>query len=169
MSERELPERAPDFTLEHVVGHSVSLSDYQGRTVVAMFGGKESAEQVQRAVETIRDRYDPDELPILGVSDLQAVPRPAKIIVRGQLKKAFQAAVKDRSERLEAAAKPPLDDPTKAVVMLMDWQGEVVRSFGLDGVDQEAVGVVIDGEGRILGIGTGSQAGEEILALLAPQ
>ena len=152
-----------------MVGHSVSLSDYAGRTVITMFGGKESADQVQRSAESVRGRYDPDELPILGISDLGAVPRPARIIVKGQLKKAFEAAVKDRSERLVAAGKPPLEDPAKAVVMLMDWKGEVAESFGLCGVDKQAVGVLIDGGRRILGSGTGAKAGEEILGLLAQQ
>jgi hypothetical protein len=164
-----LPESAPDFTLEHVLGHSVSLSDYRGQTVVATFGGKDSAEQVQRAVETIRGRYDPDEVPILGVSDLGGVPRPVRAIAKSQLKKGFDAAVKNLSGAREAAGKPPLADPARGVVMLLDWKGEVPRSFGLSDVGQEAVAVVIDAEGRILGSGSGAQAGEEILSLLPPK
>lgn len=167
MAVHQLPAQAPEFTLEHVLGHPVSLNDYRGRTVVAMFGGKDSAEQVKQSIETIRGRYDPDELAILAVSDLESVPRPARIIAKGQLKKAFQAAAEAQSARLAAAGKQAPEDPAKTVVMLMDWKGEVVRDFGLSGVDEEAVGVVIDGDGRIVGSGIGAQAGEQILALLS--
>ena len=51
--------------------------------------------------------------------------------------------------------------------MLMDWSGEVVDGFGLSGVDKEAVGVVVDGDGKILGSGSGTQLGEQILAVLS--
>jgi hypothetical protein len=164
-----LPQQAPDFTLEHVAGHSVSLSDYRGQTVVTTFGGKDSAEQVQSAVQAIRGRYDPDEVAILGISDLGGVPRPVRTIAKSQLKKGFEAAVENLSGARQAAGKPPLADPAKDVVMLMDWKGEVPRSFGLSEVGQEAVAVAIDGDGRILGSGRGAQAGEEILPLLPPK
>jgi hypothetical protein len=169
VSEQQLPEEAPDFTLDHVLGHSVSLSEFRGRTVVAVFGGRDSAEQVKQAVQTIRGVHDPDQLPVLSISDLEAVPRPARIIPKQQLKKAFEEAVQDLSATLEASGKPPSDDPGKDVIMLMDWKGEAVHGFGLSGVDQEAVAVVVDGNGRILGSGSGAQAGDEVLALVPSQ
>ncbi len=164
-----VPADAPNFTLDHVLGHSVSLTEYRGRTVVVVFGGRDSSEQVKQVAQTIRRRYDPDELPILGVSDLQGVPRPARIIAKTQIKKAYQEAVKDQAETLEAAGKQAPADPAKAMVMLMDWKGEVAESFGLSGVDQQAAAVLIDGDGRVLGSGTGAQAGDELLPLVPSQ
>ncbi len=166
MSAQQLPAQAPDFTLDHVLGHSVSFRDFSGRAVVVAFAGKDSAPQMKDGIGAIRRRYDPDELPIIGVSDLQGAPRAARIIVKSQLKKAFAEAVKDEAAILEAAGKPPRADPTQDVVMLMDWSGDVVRAFGLSGVDQEAVAVAIDANGRVLGSGSGAKFGEQILALL---
>ena len=166
MAEQDLPDRAPDFTLDHVLGHPVSMSDFSGRTVVAVFGGRDSAEQVKQAVETIRQSQDPDQLPVLAISDLEAVPRPARIIPKQQLKKAYAEAVQDLSATLQAAGKQPPDDPSKAVIMLMDWNGEAVKGFGLSGVDQEAVAVVVGADGKVLGSGAGAQAGEQALALV---
>ena len=166
MAEQQVPDQAPDFTLDHVLGHSVSLGDFRGRTVVVMFGGRDSAEQIKSAAETIRRSRDPDELPILGISDLEAVPRPARIIAKGQLKKAFEEAVRDQTAQLEGAGKQPPEDPAKSVVMLMDWKGEVAPSFGLSGVDKEAAGVVVDGDGKVRGSGSGGQLGDELLAAL---
>jgi hypothetical protein len=50
--------------------------------------------------------------------------------------------------------------------MLMDWPGEVVDRYGLSGVDAEAAAVVVDGDGNVIGSGTGEQLGEEVLAAL---
>jgi len=90
VSTQQLPAQAPDFTLDHVLGHKVSLGDFRGRRVVVVFGGRESAPQLRQGIRTIRASHDPDELPVIGISDLQGAPRAARIIVKGQLKKAYE-------------------------------------------------------------------------------
>jgi hypothetical protein len=166
LAEQQVPTQAPNFTLDHVLGHQVSLGDFRGRTVLVVFGGRDSAEQIKHAAETIRRSYDPEELPMISVSDLEAVPRPARIIAKGQLKKAFEEAVRDQTAQLESSGKQVPDDPAKSVVMLMDWKGEVAPSYGLSGVDKEAAGVVVDGEGQVLGSGAGDRLAEELMAVL---
>jgi hypothetical protein len=165
----QLPEQAPDFTLEHILGHEVSLSDFRGRKVVVVFGGRESAEQVKEGIGAIRRVRGPDDLPVIGVSDLRAAPRPARIIVKSQLKKAYEGAVKEEAAFAEAAGWQAPEDPSKSVIMLMDWGGEVTDSFGLSGVDQEAVGVVVDADGRIVGSGRGATLGEDVLSIVGTQ
>ena len=167
MPVEQLPAEAPDFTLDHVLGHQVSLGDFRGRAVVVVFGGRDSAEQVKKGIDTIRHSQDPDQLPVIGISDLQEAPRAARIIVKGQLKKALAEAVADESKLLEAAGKPPAEP--KDVIMLMDWSGDVVSAYGLSGVDQEAAAVVVDSDGKVLGAGTGENLGDETLALLPAQ
>jgi cytochrome oxidase Cu insertion factor (SCO1/SenC/PrrC family) len=162
----QLPETAPDFTLDHVLGDPVSLSTYRGRRVVIVFGGRESAEQIKNGISAIRRTYDPDELTIIGVSDLRAAPRPARILVKSQLKKAYEEAVQAQAADLAAAGKPPREDPSKDVLMLMDWSGEVVDQYGLSGVDHEAAAVAVDADGKVLGSGSGEQLGPDILAAL---
>jgi len=164
---QQLPDVAPDFTLEHILGHEVSLTDYRGRKVVVTFGGKDSVPQIEQGIATIRKQYDPDQLTIVGVSDLRAAPRPARILVKSQIKKAYEGAVKAQDADLQAAGKPPREDPSKDVIMLLDWSGEVTDSFGVTGADKEAAAVAIDGEGKVRGSGTGAQLGDEIVAALA--
>jgi hypothetical protein len=168
LAEQQVPTQAPDFTLDHVLGHPVSLSDFRGSTILVMFGGRDSSEQMKKAALTVLERYHPDELPIVSVSDLQAVPRPARIIAKSQLKKAYEEAVRDQTAQIEAAGKQAPEDPAKSVVMLMDWTGEVISSYGMSGVDQEAAGVVVDVDGQIRGSGSGEQLGDELLAALPP-
>ena len=49
--------------------------------------------------------------------------------------------------------------------MCPDWDGSVTKSFGLQAVDQQAVAVLVDGQGYIRGYGAGAQGGDQILAL----
>lgn len=161
-----VPTQAPDFELEHIAGHDVSLADYRGQNVVVLFGGRDSADQVKQIVTTIRASRDSDELPVLAISDLGAVPRPARILAKTQLKKAYQEAVEDATGRLRAAGKPDPEDPAKEVVMLLDWKGEVVEAYGQTGVDKEASAVLVGGDGQVLGSASGAQAGDEILGML---
>jgi peroxiredoxin len=165
MSVGQLPEQAPDFTLEHILGHEVSLHDYRGRTAVVVFGGRESAEQVKQGVGAIRRAHGADEVPVIGVSDLRAAPRPARIIVKSQLKKAFEEAVAEERRAAEAAGRAEVD-PKTDVVMVMDWSGEVTDSFGLSDVEHEAVGVAVGPDGRIIGSGLGSSLGDDVLAAI---
>ncbi|MGO9977011.1 MAG: hypothetical protein ACLP01_30260 [Solirubrobacteraceae bacterium] len=165
---QQLPAQATDFTLDHVLGHSVSLGDYRGQTMVVMFGGKDSADQLKRGILNIRKGLGANQVQIISVSDLRAAPRPARILVKKQLKKAYEEAVSDQRAALEAAGKPLPADPSKVIVMLMDWSGGVIDSFGLKDVDREAVAVVLDSEQKIIGSATGEQIGDGILAVLSP-
>ena len=58
-------QRAPDFTLDHVVRRPVSLADYRGRSVVVIFAGRDSGEQVRQIAWTIHARYGDEELPMI--------------------------------------------------------------------------------------------------------
>ena len=158
--------QAPAFTLDHVVGRPVSLADYRGRPVVVIFAGRDSGEQVRQIAWTIRARYGDEELPMLSVLDLHGVPRPLHGLVRGRLRSVYQEAVREATTGMRARGRAVPPDMSAAIVLLPDWDGAVTRSFGLSGVDRQAVAVLIDGDGAIRGNGAGAQAGEQILALV---
>jgi hypothetical protein len=164
---QQLPAQATDFTLDHVLGHPVTLSSFKGQPMILMFGGKDSADQLKNAVLAIRRGLGANQVQIASVSDLRAAPRPARIIVKKQLKKAYEDAVNEQRAALEAAGKPLPADPSSVIVMLMDWSGEVVDSFGLSGVDREAVGIVLDENQNIIGSGTGDGIADEVLSVLS--
>ena len=67
-------QQAPQFTLEHIEGHPVSLSDYRGRTVVVVLSGRNSAEQMIAGMNTLRTHYDAEQLPIIAVGDMAGLP-----------------------------------------------------------------------------------------------
>jgi hypothetical protein len=164
---KQLPAQATDFTLDHVLGHSVTLSSFKGQPMILMFGGKDSADQLKNNVLAVRRGLGANQVQIVSVSDLRAAPRPARIIVKKQMKKAYEEAVTEQRAALEAAGKPLPADPSKVIVMLMDWSGEVVDSFGLTGVDREAVGLVLDENQNIIGSGTGDGIADEVMSVLS--
>jgi cytochrome oxidase Cu insertion factor (SCO1/SenC/PrrC family) len=157
LSIQPLSGRAPDFTLDHVLGHTVSLSDYRGRKVVVVFGGTGSAGQLKEGIMTIRRSLRPEQVTVMSVSDLSAAPRPARRIVKGKLKKVYEDAVN------EASALVGGGDPD--IIMLTDWSGQIAEEYGVDASD-EAVAVAIDEQGTIIGHGSGDQLGPQILAAL---
>ena len=156
---------APNFTLQHIAGRNVSLSEFQGRTIVMVFSGRDSVDQAQRIGQSIRSRYDLYALPIVSVLDMHAIPRMMQGLAKGRIQGGYDELVKTASSALHASGKQMPADPSQAIFMLPDWDGNVTKSFGLQAVDQQAVAVLIDGNGYIRGYGAGAQGGDQILAL----
>lgn len=159
-------QQAPNFTLNHITGRPVSLSDYRGRTVVVTFGGRDSSDQVRQIGQTIHARYDHEALPMLSVLDLHGLPRMLQGMAKGRLQGGYEEATKEAARNLQAKGQPVPADLSHLIIMLPDWDGAVTASFGLERVDKQAVAVLVDGEGYIRGYGAGAQAGEQILSLL---
>ena len=143
---------APNFTLQHIAGRNVSMSEFQGRTTVLIFSGRDSVEQAQRIGQTIRSRYDVYALPIVSILDLSGIPR-------------MMQGLATASSALQAQGKQLPPDPAQVIMMCPDWDGSVTKSFGLQAVDQQAVAVLVDGQGYIRGYGAGMQGGDQILGL----
>ncbi len=157
------PAMAPAFTLEHIVGHPVSLGDYQGRAVVVLFAGRDSGEQARQISRTLRGRYSTEALPIISVLDLSRLPRMMRGVARGRIQSGYREIVREATATLQQHGQPIPIDPSQMVIMLPDWDGAVTASYGLRGVDKQAVAVAIDGEGSIRGYGTGARGGQQIL------
>lgn len=156
---------APNFTLQHVTGRNVSLSEFQGRTVVMVFSGRDSVEQAQKIGQSIRARYDVYALPIISVLDMHGIPRMMQGLAKGRVQSGYDELVKIAANTLQASGKQLPADPSQVIIMLPDWDGNVTKSFGLQAVDQQAVAVLIDGNGYIRGYGAGAQGGDQVLAL----
>ena len=158
-------QQAPNFSLNHITGRPVSLSDYRGHTVVVVFSGRDSTDQARQIGQTLRSRYDIYTLPMISVLDLHGIPRMMHGLAKGRVETGYKELVATATQALQAAGKPMPPDASQVIVMLPDWDGSVTASFGLQGTDQQAVAVLIDGNGFIRGYGAGANAGEQILAL----
>jgi cytochrome oxidase Cu insertion factor (SCO1/SenC/PrrC family) len=158
--------KAPDFTLAHLEGRTVSLKDYRGRKVVVVFGAKNSGDQAAEIAKTIHSRFAPDELPIISVLDLHGLPRMMRPVAKTMIGKAYKDAVRDVIVDLQKINHPVPADPSEVVIMLPDWDGAVTTSYGVGDVDKQAVAVVVDENGDIAGSFSGAGAGAQALTLL---
>jgi hypothetical protein len=156
---------APDFTLDHVEGHKVSLSDFRGRPVVLAFATREAAEEMRNQIDILRTRYDYAQLPVLSVADMRGVPRPARVVAKRLLKSSYNDSVKSASRQVQEAGKRVPAAP-ELVIMLPDWDGSVADSFAVPADDRDGTMILVDGDGYPRAQGHGTQAAEQMLAAI---
>jgi peroxiredoxin len=149
---------APNFTLEHVLGHNVSLSEFRGKYVVVVFGTRNTTEQIKPGILAIRKSFGQDQVGVCVVLDLRSVPKPARKILKGKLRKGYD----DMTAQVAAQG---LDG---GINMLTDFSGEVVSAYGVN-AEEQAVSVAIDPNGQIMGYGSGDHFGSQMLQLLSPR
>ena len=106
-------------------------------------------------MRTISSRYSDDELPLISMLDLRGVPNPLHGLVRNRLQHGYEEAVEEATAGMRALGRPVPRDLSAAIVLLPGWDGAVIQRFGLSGVDQQAVAVLIDADGAIRGHGVG--------------
>jgi hypothetical protein len=97
--------RAPEFTLQDQYEKTVSLRQYEGSIVILIASDKEGSAQNPVWKKAIKDKYT-DRVVIQGIADVSSVP----FFMKGKIRKDFK---KD------------------AESILLDWKGEVFKSYGL--------------------------------------
>jgi len=114
-------EKAADFTLQDQYEKTVSLKHFEGRTVVLIASDKEGKVQNSAWTNAIKDKYA-DRVAIQGVADVSSAP----FFLKGKIRSDFK---KDGDS------------------ILLDWKGEVFRSYGL--TKGAANVILIDKDGMI--------------------
>ncbi|MGI8554512.1 MAG: TlpA family protein disulfide reductase [Dehalococcoidia bacterium] len=161
-----MQQKAPEFTLAHIEGRQVSLSDFRAHPVVLLFSGRESEQQGVAVEHALRGRYTSQEVPLVGVPDLHGVPRLLRAVAKNAVQSSYKKATEEAARGYQAAGKPVPQDLSQEVILLPDWDGKVVSSYGLTGVDKQAVAIVVDAQGNIKGQASGPQASERVLTLV---
>jgi len=158
---------APNFNLNHIVGHPVALSNYRGNQVVLVFSGRDSTDQARQISRAIRSHHDSEALPIISILDLSGVPKMMHGFAKGRIQSGYQGVVRDATAMMQQQGKQSPADPSRIIIMLPDWDSAVTTSYGLKDVDKQAIAVAVDGDGNIRGYGSGPQGGEQIIALFS--
>jgi len=129
--------KAPEFTLQDQYEKTVSLKQYEGRIVVLIASDKEGKAQNAAWIKAIRDRYA-DKVAIQGIADVSSVP----FFLKGKIRNDFK---KDGDS------------------ILLDWKGEVFKTYGLTkGVSNV---ILIDKDGIVRHWSTGSASPEAVQEL----
>jgi hypothetical protein len=115
----------------------------------------EAAKEVGKAVRA--QHSDPKTVAIANIVDLRAMG--------GLWRRVAEAQIKSTYEKM--AAKITVGDPADFIVICPDWDGSVAKLFGVSEPDREPGVVVLDAQGRIVGMATGNGLGEKVGRLLA--
>jgi peroxiredoxin len=136
-AENLIGEMATPFTLQDQYEKTVSLRQYQGRAVVLLASDREGSTQNAGWIKAINDRYA-DRVAVQGIADVSSAP----FFLKGKIRDEFK---KGRSG------------------ILLDWKGEVFRSYGF----AKAVSniVLIDGSGVIRHRSSGKASPEAVREL----
>jgi hypothetical protein len=157
--------QAPNFTLKHILGHPVTLSDFRGRYVLLLFCGRESAEQARQIGWDVRADHEVDEVQIVTVLDLSEVSRMMYSFARGRIQVGYDDLVRETVERFQERGRAIPADVSEIVVLLPDWDGKVTASYGLKDVTQQTVAVLVGPDGTTRGQASGDNTSQQILAL----
>lgn len=156
---------APQFTLDHITGTQMSLSEFRDKPVVLVFAGKSASEQAKGISKTVAQEMK-GSVNLISILRLAGVPKMARPLAKRDLKKVYEQAsgeaVADRQARGALVG-----DPARLVVMLCDWDGSVSQAYGITGADDEAVAVVVDQAGTIQTVVRGADAGRQVVAHFA--
>jgi len=158
-SARAAREPLPDLTLTAAgSGRAFSLASL-GAPAVLVLHGQDTAAASDQVNQAVRERYPlASDVMVASVVDLRGVPRMFRRFADGAMKKAYQ----------KAAGNLPRDlSPEEYVIILPDWDGSVNKAVGVENVDKHAAVVVLDGEGRVVGVRQGDDLGAAATGLLA--
>ncbi len=152
-------ERLPDFTLTAAgSGRAVDLAAL-GAPAALVFHAQDTAAASDQVNRAVRERYPlASDVVVASVVDLRGVPRMFRRFAEGAMKKAYQKA---------AGALPQGFSAEEYVIILPDWDGAIHKAAGLEGTDRQAGVVVLDAEGRVVGVRQGEDLGAAAVELLA--
>ncbi len=149
----------PRLTLEATgSGRTISLNEI-GCPLVIVCHGQDTAQGAFEVNNAVRAQYpDASQVCIVSVIDLRQFPSMFHGMVKPELDKAYRKA---------AGKLPEGADPAEFVVLLPDWKGEATDALEAEGSTRDAVVVVADATGNIVGRHQGENPGPAVLELLA--
>ncbi len=149
----------PGLKLHAVGSHQEFKLNKFGRQAVLICHGQDTAKAAFEVNNAVREKYpDADQVIIASVIDLRAFPSMFHGMIKPELDKAY----------LKASGKLPHDlDPKDYVILLPDWDGEVTDALEAKGSTKNAVVVVADDQGKVIGSANSGNLGKAALKFLA--
>jgi hypothetical protein len=149
---------APAVTLK-ANGHGRRLTfNKLGVAAVVVCVARETSDQASPVVTSIREVYPTvDQAMIINLADTRPFPRLIRKIAEQIMKSSYNDAVKN----LQAGR-----TPEDYVLIVPDWDGEVLAPLGIDDVTKTIAVAVIDAAGNVVGVYQGEDPGAHALALL---
>lgn len=152
---------APHFVLKAIAsGRIFNLAGHAGRPVLLLFVDHHTARATREVVISLRQRYpDFDQLPVALVVDLRIIPAP----LRGTAERFMESAY-----RQAATEVPGGFDPADHLILLPDWNGDVVGAYGIGNVSRHMQLVLIGPDGIVRATYHGPEPARHALKLVGP-
>ncbi len=150
---------APPFELTALGSNrTVSLDACQGTALLLAFHDQNSVAAVQTMQEAVRARYaDASSLLVPSVVNMSAVPVFLRSLAEQVMKGTYAKA---------AEAMPPGLDVADYVVILLDWDGKVSKTYNARKISSAPLLTLIDGAGVVRGVQQGGDLAQAALAML---
>jgi hypothetical protein len=97
--------RAPEFILYDQHDKPYTIMQNRGKIIILLASDRKGSEQNKAWVESIEKKYK-DRVPIIGIADLRRVPRVFEAVVKREFR-------------------------NKPASILLDWNGDIFKSYGL--------------------------------------
>ena len=136
-AENAIGEKAMEITLQDQHEKTVMVRQFEGRVVVLLASDREGSSQNAAWIKAIKDKYA-ERVIVQGIADVSSAPFFLKTKIRSEFKKNGDS-------------------------ILLDWKGEIFRSYGF----AKAVSniVLIDGRGVIRHRSSGGASPEAVQEL----
>lgn len=161
MARLGIGDKAPTFEMQAVVSQrAVGLPRDAGRVLVLIFHDQNGTDVIEPVNSVVRRAlYSAEDVLVASVVNLRSVPSLLRPMVGKIVERAYHQAAEHVPERMDSA---------DYIVILLDWDGQVTRRYGVDG--RPSV-VVVDQDGDIAAYHRGGDlpaAVAEILPHLLP-
>lgn len=135
----------------------IDVADVDRRTVLLLIS-QETSNTVDPVIAEVRAKYElASDVQIANVVDLRKFPRLVRKVAETLMSHRYKESAKDLS---------PGRDPAEWVIILPDWDGELMKALGVTDVSQELAVAVVAPGGRLVGVHQGPGAGAAAMEML---
>jgi hypothetical protein len=158
MTQQETSTRAPSVTLQ-AIGHGRKIKvDDIGVPAVLICVGRETSSQARPVVEAVRAKYPTvADVVIANIADVRGFPRMLRKVAEQLMKSSYKDAV----EGLD-----PGKTPEEYVLILPDWDGDVLTPLGVEDVSKQIAVAVIDADATLIGVYQGDDPASHAVELM---
>ncbi len=129
-----------------------------GVPAVVICHGQNTAQAAKEVNQTVRQEHpDAGKLVIASVIDLSSFPTMFRAMVEPEVEKAYHKVADKLPEGSDAA---------DYVILLPDWDGKLTAQLGAEGSTEQAIALVTDAAGNIVGKAEGETPGAAVLEIL---
>ena len=156
--ERQALKQAPAVTLK-ANGHGRKLTfNALGVPAVLICVARETGDLVSPVVTKIRETYfTADQVLIANIADTRPFPRLIRKVAEQIMKSSYNDAVKNLL---------PGRKPEDYVLIVPDWDGDLLEPLGVDDVTKTIAVAVIDAQGGLVGVYQGDDPATHALEML---